>query len=299
VNLSTRSLIAGANMEQRPFEDKKLAKSSNQLELHKRRMLKFGKMFDCNVVVPRFIRYVPFLSHLTRMHLDAVEYPNLAYGTYAAALQAKGLGLPAVSVIEFGVASGNGLRALERHAAALEEEMGIRIEVYGFDRAHGLAKTGDPRDLPFWFSPGTFRVDRDVVQRSLKRAHYIVGDIADTLPEFRARKAAPVGFISIDVDYYTSTKDCLELFLTPQETRLPRVLCYLDDIFGISDLTIISECIGEISAINEWNIEHPSAPIQKVLGLNSKRAFPRSWNDQIYCLHDLTHPQYNTCIFNL
>ncbi len=274
-------------------------KSSHEIELQKRRLLKFGKLFDHNVILPRLFRYLPFLDYLTRMHLDALDRPNLAYGIYAAALQAKGLNLPAVSVIEFGVASGGGLRAMERHAEALEAEMGISIEVYGFDRAEGLAQTNDPRDLPFWFPPGAFKVDRDAVQRTLKRAHYIVGDIADTLPGFLAKKPAPVGFISIDVDYYTSARDCLELFRKPQATRIPRVLCYLDDIFGISDLSIISDCLGEIAAVNEWNAENPSALIQKVLGLSSKRAFPRSWNEQIYCLHDLTHTQYNTCIHNL
>jgi hypothetical protein len=46
---------------------------------------------------------------------------------------AKALGIKRVSVIEFGVAGGNGLVALDRIAEKVEQALGIDIDVYGFD----------------------------------------------------------------------------------------------------------------------------------------------------------------------
>jgi hypothetical protein len=264
-----------------------------EIESHKRKWLHFGKIFDPNVIIPRLIKILPFLDYLTRTQLDAVDRPNLAYGIYAAAYLAKSLGLPAVSVIEFGVAGGDGLVCMERHAEKLGSEIGIRIDVYGFDRVDGLRETGDPRDMPFWFSASDFRVDRCAVQARLKNAQYIVGNIADTLDKFFEGRPAPIGFVSIDVDYYNSATDCFRVFEMACKSRLPRVMCYLDDIFGISDLTIIGDCLGELAAVHDWNAAHSEAPIKQVLGLRSKRAFPRYWNDQYYCFHDLKHPEYN------
>jgi hypothetical protein len=45
-------------------------------------------------------------------------------------------------------------------------------------------------------------------------AHLILGDIADTIPALLANLSidAPLGFVSMDVDYYSSTKKALAVF---------------------------------------------------------------------------------------
>jgi hypothetical protein len=50
----------------------------------------------------------------------------------------KTLGHERISVIEYGVAGGNGLRMLEEHAKKIESILGVKIEVYGFDTGKGL-----------------------------------------------------------------------------------------------------------------------------------------------------------------
>ena len=70
-------------------------------------------------------------------------------------------GIPAISAIEFGVAGGSGLLALEREAAAVEAELGVAIKVYGFDNGPaGLPEfIGDHRDHPDKWRPGDFPLD--------------------------------------------------------------------------------------------------------------------------------------------
>jgi hypothetical protein len=57
-----------------------------------------------------------------------------------AADQARREGHTVIAVIEFGVAEGRGLLALEAHAAAVERVTGIRIHVYGFDSGGGMPR---------------------------------------------------------------------------------------------------------------------------------------------------------------
>ncbi|MGH8589736.1 MAG: hypothetical protein ACREXX_10525 [Gammaproteobacteria bacterium] len=80
---------------------------------------------------------------------NAMDRPQYLFGVLYAAEQAKREGHPAVSVIEFGVAEGYGLLALQKHAGAVARHTGVDIYVYGFDSGHGLPQnTGDFRDLP-------------------------------------------------------------------------------------------------------------------------------------------------------
>ena len=64
--------------------------------------------------------------------------PNYTWAMLHAAYLAKTLGMPRISAIEFGVAGGNGLLALENAAELVEQEMGIEVDVYGFDTGAGL-----------------------------------------------------------------------------------------------------------------------------------------------------------------
>src|SRR5581483_12468852 len=74
--------------------------------------------------------------------------PQYLWGTLLAARIAHGLELERISVIEFGVAGGNGLIALERAASAASDLIGVDIDVYGFDIGSGFPASQDYRDLP-------------------------------------------------------------------------------------------------------------------------------------------------------
>jgi hypothetical protein len=63
----------------------------------------------------------------TRVRYGVFDRPDYAYGVYSAADLAKRLGLQAITVIEMGVAGGNGLLALERISKLVERDLGIRF----------------------------------------------------------------------------------------------------------------------------------------------------------------------------
>ena len=72
-----------------------------------------------------------------RVDFDIWDRPHYAFGVHRAAQLAKALGHEAVTVIEFGVAGGRGLLALEKLAAIMSREIGIRVDVAGFDTGVG------------------------------------------------------------------------------------------------------------------------------------------------------------------
>src|SRR6267143_6643365 len=96
-----------------------------------------------------FLRRWPAASFETKLKWDALERPAYAYGTYQAARQARALGLSGISVIEMGVAGGQGLLALEGHARAIHSRLGIKIDVFGFDMGSGLPEPRGYQDMPY------------------------------------------------------------------------------------------------------------------------------------------------------
>ncbi len=154
-------------------------------------------------------------------------------GLYAAHL-AKTLGYSSVSFVEFGVAGGRGILALEKLAPILEEYLQISVEIHGFDTGKGLPKPIDNRDLPNLWSEGYFPMDHAKLLPKLKRTKLHLGLIKDRLPEMLASSPAPIGFISIDLDMYSSTVDALGILDADTSLLLPRVYSYFDDIEGFT-----------------------------------------------------------------
>ena len=93
---------------------------------------------------------------LLRAHVRRVGYPPYLYGLLCAARTARAVGLREFTAIEFGVAGGNGLVALEEHAAAIQQQTKMSIRIFGFDSGAGLPPRTDPRDCPFAFRGGEF-----------------------------------------------------------------------------------------------------------------------------------------------
>jgi hypothetical protein len=238
----------------------------------------------------------PVGSFDLRCRFDIFSRPAYAYGVQQGAYLASRLGLPAISVIEFGVAGGRGLVALEEIARLASRAYGVKIEVYGFDRAVGLPKTADFRDLPYTWEEGFFEMDVDELRSRLTEARLVIGDIADTVPTFvDTHDPAPVAFVSIDLDYYSSTVDALRIFDVPESRVLPRVLCYFDDLVG-EDHVLQNDLVGEALAINEFNLDRKECNVLPVTGLSAKRVLPADWNDSMLAMHRFDHPNYDTYV---
>jgi hypothetical protein len=217
--------------------------------------------------------------------------PHYVWGVVHGAGLAQALGVRRVSVIEFGVAGGNGLLALQDIAGRVEQIFGVNIDVYGFDSGAGLPKPTDYRDLPNFFSEGFYAMNREQLQQRLNKAHLTLGSIEKTILDFIDAKPAPVAFIAFDLDFYTSTKHSLILLEADHSLLLPRIHCYFDDILGFT----YSEFTGELLAIAEFNAAHELKKISKINGL--KYFLPASlgqqrWPEQFYLAHIFDHPSY-------
>ena len=133
----------------------------------------------------------------------------------------------------------------------------------------------------------------DALRARLTTARLVLGDVRQTIPEFvAAGDFAPIGMISFDLDYYSSTAHAFALLDVSPELRLPRVLCYFDDVIG-DDWEMHSPYVGELAAIEEYNAGHETSKIAPINGLAHKRKIPAAWNDQIFVSHDFAHPLYD------
>jgi hypothetical protein len=230
-----------------------------------------------------------------RVRYGAWSRPHYAYGVYMAAELAQRLGQPAMSVIELGVAGGNGLVALEDMARRVGRHFGIEINVFGFDAGAGMPAPLDYRDLPHVWGEGFYAMDEGALRSRLTTAQLLVGNVRDTIPRFMSGDFPPIGFVAFDLDYYSSTKEAFALFEGDARTRLPRVYCYMDDIIW-PEYACHNEYVGELLAIREFNQAHDTRKLCPLHLLRHMRRRYSPWNDQIYVLHDFQHPHYATNI---
>lgn len=231
------------------------------------------------------------------MLIDGIDRPYYAYGLYRAAMDAKAIGVQKISAYEFGVAAGTGLIILENLSEQITKLTGVEIEVYGFDLAYGLPQASDYRDVPYIWQKGFFKMDVSALRAKIKKTtSLVIGDVNKTIPKFVKSRFAPVGFIAFDLDYYSSTRDALKLFDLAKNNMLPRVYCYFDDIVG-TDEEVLSEYVGELLAISEFNGKHTKMKLAKIPGLYHKRVIKSTWSDMIYVLHRFTDKHYNTYIY--
>lgn len=215
--------------------------------------------------------------------------PAYMLGVYTAAEQARRQNVRAISVIEFGVASGEGLIALQHDAAITERDTGVAIRVFGFDRGpSGLPRPiGDYRDHPEAWRAGDYPMDERALRPYLEpRTRLLLGDVADTVPRFfAANDVPPVGFVSFDLDFYSSTRDALRLFTTSNARMLWHVPLYFDD----TEFLFNHRRAGELLAIDEFNTENHRVYIDHWHGVRTDRPFPeRGYLDRLYVAHDLT-----------
>ena len=180
-----------------------------------------------------------------RLAYGKLPRPDYAYGIYRAAELANRLGLPKISAIEFGVAGGNGLVAMEQIATEVEKIFPITIELFGFDTGSGLPDPVDYRDMTYIFAKGEYEMNETKLRDRLTRAQLVLGNVTDTIPTFLEKfSPAPIGFVSFDLDLYSSTTEALRLFDAQHQSVLPRLYCYFDDIID-GDFILDNEWVGE------------------------------------------------------
>jgi hypothetical protein len=212
----------------------------------------------------------------------------LLHATHAA----RALGLRRIAALEFGVAGGNGLLAMERAAAATTELSGTEVSIFGFDTGSGMPAPVDPRDAPWLIEPAYFPMDEAALRERLDGSELVLGPVAETAAAWAGSEHPPVGFVAFDLDYYSSTVQALRVLEADPEGLLPRVPCYVDDVFGYG----WTDFVGPRAAIDEFNRDHAERKIGKVHGLRFElpaEEFHEPWHEKLYVLHVFDHPRYS------
>jgi hypothetical protein len=227
---------------------------------------------------------------------DLVIRHNHAYAILAAADLARELGLKRVTLLEFGVAAGAGLLNMCAIGARATRETGVEFEVVGFDTGRGMPPPHSYKDHPEIYQQGDFPMDEAALRSRLpENARLVLGELKDTVPAFlrTVRDEAPIGFISIDVDYYSSTVDALKVCEGRPAQYLPRTQVYLDDLEHPSH----NSWCGERAAVLEFNDAHPLRKIEQHAFLRGYRLFRNArWIDHMFTLHVLDHASRATLV---
>ncbi len=233
------------------------------------------------------------LNYRYKLRFHTIKKPSYGHCLRHAALLARKLGHKRISAIEFGCAGGNGLVALEQHAEHVRKDTGVEVAVYGFDTGKGMPPPLDYRDMPYLYQPGYFAMDVPKLKSRLKSAKLVLGPVEETVRGFCAQEnPPPIGFISFDLDYYSSTVAAFGIFDAGHKYLLPRVACYFDDMVGDIDWAY-NEFTGELLAISEFNAAHEDMKIAPVQGLPlSHSRIPESWHDKIFVAHLFAHGDY-------
>jgi hypothetical protein len=241
----------------------------------------------------RLAERIPIVSDDLCYAFGLIDRPMYAYGVRKAVELACSLGCSGVSVLEFGVGAGGGLDALTRHARYYSRNSGLNVHVFGFDSGSGLPESSDYRDLPYMWTQGQYPMQKqELLARLDGSAELVLGDVSETVPEFLHTHADhlarnPLGFMSFDLDYYSSTTSAFAIFRDAHDEHLlPRVTSYFDDILSIVEKT------GELAAIADFN-HAGKGYIGKVNALRSHLPFDPIWADQIFEYHRFDHENYS------
>ena len=215
---------------------------------------------------------------------------HYAFGLAKASEIAIECGLPGITVIEFGVAAGRGLMNLYSICELLKRETGLEYSIVGFDSGRGMPSPVDFRDHPDLYSTGDFPMNVPLLQNNLpSNVQLLLGDVSRTVEPFLNDFSGmyPIGFISFDLDYYSSTISALEILTDSNaEKYLPRVPVYFDDISEESH----NPWAGEQLAIKEFNERSGSRKLAQIEFIQNNRIFKNAWwLRQMYFMHVLDY----------
>jgi len=237
-----------------------------------------------------------FGSTRQKIDYDCIPRHPYAYCILAAADHALEHGIKRLTLIEFGVAAGAGLMNMCWIAKQVTKETGVEFDIIGFDSGEGMPPPIDYRDHPEKYLTGDYPVtDKAALLSALPpNARIYYGPIEQTLKQAETGITSIIGFVSVDVDYYHSARESLEI-LTWQPTRyLPAVPMYFDDV----QYPDHNRFCGELLAIDEFNEKHVLRKIAIMNFLPKFRIFKNAlWHGQIYYAHIFDHefrtPAYN------
>ena len=228
-----------------------------------------------------------FGSYRKKIAYDLIPRQSYACGIDLACRTAQRFGVKKLAIIEFGVAGGGGLLNMVSITDRFRKETDIEFKVVGFDTGTGMPPPIDFRDHPEQYQEGDFPMysQEKLIASLPSNAKLYIGVVGERLNTFFNELPSDykIGFISIDVDYYSSTKQALEVLKSDADKYLPFVPMYFDDVNDMSH----NEYCGELLAIKEFNQDtNEMRKITKLSQLKIWRFFKHSfWLDRMYMAH--------------
>lgn len=183
-----------------------------------------------------------------------------------ATAQSISWGKEGTSLIELGVRNGTGLSFIIKVCKFLTDRIETKYNIYGFDTFDGMPKLEDGyKDHKEIWKEGQYKPDisyEEITKNFKEKATLIKGNVKDTISEFLDNLDIeyPIGFISLDLDLYSSTKSGLKILTDTNPNKYcPTVLMIVDDQ---DFLLTYNDWCGEGLAINEFNENNKLRKIQ-------------------------------------
>ncbi len=231
------------------------------------------------------LKYLSLKFKSFRPHYETVLYESCKV--------AKKLGHNDLCVLELGVADGNGILSLIKYKRVIENELNVKIKVYGFDLGSGLPEIKKKEDLPFFWKQGDYKSGGFEKLNSIKDVKIYQGDIKDTILDFANLNTSKIACVFFDLDLYSSTESFLSNINNLEKHLMPRTLCYFDDLY-VAD-NCVDNTNGELLAISEFNKQNSNFQLGKPVDHLNDFKFPLA-KGQLYTLHNFKNEQYNQYI---
>ncbi|XZE19813.1 TylF/MycF/NovP-related O-methyltransferase [Pirellulaceae bacterium SH449] len=188
---------------------------------------------DCEAGLLEGIRSSLFLDHEPNM--DDMFRVSLDYVK-------QHLVVPEGLMLEFGVFDGKSINRIADHWP--------EKTIWGFDSFEGLPEDWDLGSKIYkkktkWHLKGSLPVVRSNVR-------LVKGFFSDSLPTWWEENKAPIGFLHVDCDLYSSTQTVLE---TLNDCILPGTIIRLDDLIDFREFENYEGKGSEISQYTTWR-EH-------------------------------------------
>jgi hypothetical protein len=107
-------------------------------------------------------------------------------------------------LLEFGVGSGHTTRQMKGQVDRLFSDQ--NLEIIGFDWFNGLPEAWASYKDPRIVAAGVGAFTQNGIAPDIPGVRYYVGLYDETIPQYLAKEAAPIGLLHIDCDLYSSTK---------------------------------------------------------------------------------------------
>lgn len=226
------------------------------------------------------------------LDIQAVERPAYAYCLRKAALLAKQLGSPRISVLEFGAGDGDSLAFMRSFAAEMKALLDVEINCIRFSEGPGRAAPESVRDLPYRYDAQTPRAPATPLAADVIQASF-----AETAPAFVVKSdPAPIGAIIVNDETHAATLRALSVFDAAgarPDNFLPRLFLYLPYVTGTS-AEMYGAFSGQLAAVEEFNAAHDDIKI--AVNRNLEPLTHLNYRFHIYFAHLFGHPRYATYI---